>query len=130
MLGAKGKDSVVAGQRGGIVPQVMEGRALVDPCLDEPRVELDQLVVRFDLFLRAAKFVEGGRETHPSLLGVPVIPQGLREALQGSVEVARPSERVTAKEPSDVVLGFEAQRLVEGAQRLVVPARVERLAAR
>src|SRR5207247_9641331 len=72
MLRPHPQDLVVAGDRSPVVPEFMEGRPLVDPRLDGPRVDFEQAVVRLSLLLESADLVEGRGEAKPSLLRFPV----------------------------------------------------------
>src|SRR3989441_1483145 len=119
MLRSEREDLLVATDRSGIVPQFMEDRAFVDPCLDRKRVELQQPIVRFRFLLQSTECVHHGRQAHPGFLGIAVALQRLHERVEGSFPIPRLLQDVTLEDPSRVVLRLELQGDAELAERAI-----------
>src|SRR6266568_8700093 len=109
VFGPERERLVITRDRARVVPQLMERCALVDPGLDGPRMDLQDPIVRLDLFLRSSEIVKGRGEAHPSLLGFRVDPDGLRERRQRVVEMTAFAEDISPEKPRRVVLGLQSQ---------------------
>src|SRR2546426_9713330 len=95
MLWSEREDFLVAADRSGIVVQLMEDRAFVDPSLDRKRVERQEPIVRFRFLLQSTELVQCGCQAHPAFLGIAVALQRLYERVQSGL---RSEERRVGKE--------------------------------
>src|SRR6266705_4461272 len=116
VLRPKRKDFLIAPDCPGVILQFMEDRALVDPCIERLRVERQQSIVGFGLFLQPAEFVQHGREAHPAFLRVPVASQRLHEGVEGAFPIARLLEDGAFEDPRHVVFRFELEHGAELTQ--------------
>src|SRR2546426_1498014 len=119
MLRPEREDFLVATDRSGIVPQFMEDRAFVDPCLDRKRVERQQSIVRFRFLLQSTECVQNGRQAHPGFLGIAVALQRLHERVQRAFQIPRLLQDMTFENPRRVVLRLELQGDAELAERAI-----------
>src|SRR5437867_10961890 len=119
MLRSEREDFLVAADRSGIVPQFMEDRAFVDPCLDRKRVERQQPIVCLRFLLQSTELVQCGCQAHPAFLGIAVALQRLHERVEGSFPIPRLLQDVTLEDPSRVVLRLELQGDAKLAERAI-----------
>src|SRR5439155_27166 len=120
-LRSEREDFLIAKDGRGVVFQLMEDGALVDPRFERPRVEGQQPIVRFRLLLQSTEPVQHGGEAHPAFLRVPVAFQRLHERVQGGFQFPRLLQDVTFEDPRRVVFRLELEgdsELAEGTVRV------------